>query len=226
MLDPSFGGFQVEKQFLINTPIVNVIIDELLWNPYDVKGVMHENIIKGFEDYAKAFMRYVDEEGGDRSRVIIKNAVKFYLAIDYLCVGCSFRQSAWTVHSVKKRTGLAAAGLRKDVTVNSQLVCPLCVCYKLEEEFWAFGDYLDVFDYSWYDMIDISTSYLNIHIRLLFNYSGIVNLHLLAVPIYKQHTAEVVIETTAKILDALCSDWRAVSYYYWNLDRWWERNDG
>lgn len=57
---------------------------------------------------------------------------------------------------------------------------------------------------------DISASYLFIRIRLHLNRSGIVNLQLLVVPIYERHTAEVISEVTAKLLNALYSDWRAV----------------
>ena len=39
------------------------------------------------------------------------------------------------------------------------------------------------------------------------NRHGIVNVHLLSVPVYERHTAAVIFYTAAKALDVLCPSW-------------------
>lgn len=202
-----FGGSQVEKQFLINAPIVNTIIGEMLWDPDDVEGVTYENMMKGFEDFADSSEQLADGEGGDRFRVVIKNPVQFNLAIDYLRVGCSFRQASRIMHAVKERTGLAAVGACSDATISkyARYACAINL-QKISEvlaDAWTFAIALDMSTH-------MSTSYLDIRIRLHLNRSGILNWHILAVPIYERHTAEAIFEALVKLLDVLCPDWRAV----------------
>ena len=54
----------------------------------------------------------------------------------------------------------------------------------------------------------MSTSYLNICIRLHLNMHGITNLHLLAIPVYERRTTAVIFTTTEKTLDILCLSWK------------------
>ena len=56
----------------------------------------------------------------------------------------------------------------------------------------------------------ISTSYLDIRIRLYLDHTGIINLHGLAIPVFDRHTGLVIFETASKALDALCESWRDV----------------
>ena len=57
----------------------------------------------------------------------------------------------------------------------------------------------------------MSTSYLYIHIRLQLNRQGIINLHLLSVPVYERHTAVVIFDTAAKALSVLCLLWKDIT---------------
>ena len=50
--------------------------------------------------------------------------------------------------------------------------------------------------------------YLDIHTHMHLNRNSIVNVHLLAVPVYKSHTAAVIFDTAAKALDILCTLWK------------------
>jgi len=54
----------------------------------------------------------------------------------------------------------------------------------------------------------MSTSYLDIRIRLHLENAGIVNLHLLAIPAFDRHTGQVTFEVASKALDVLCESWR------------------
>ena len=54
----------------------------------------------------------------------------------------------------------------------------------------------------------MSTSYLDIHIRMHLNRHIIFNVQLLAVPVYVRHTAAVILDTAPKALDFLCPSWK------------------
>ena len=53
----------------------------------------------------------------------------------------------------------------------------------------------------------MSTSYFGVRVRLRLNRHGIINVHILAVPVHERHTAEVIFDTAARALDALCPSW-------------------
>ena len=46
----------------------------------------------------------------------------------------------------------------------------------------------------------IGTSYLDIRIRLHLENAGIINLHLLAIPVYDRHTGQVIFEVASKAM--------------------------
>ena len=46
-----FCARKVTKQFLINAPIVNVIIGGMLWDPEDTNGGTHTGMMSSFEDF-------------------------------------------------------------------------------------------------------------------------------------------------------------------------------
>ena len=79
-----YGVKQVQQRYLINAPIVEVIIGEMLWDPEDIDGFTHKNMMSSFKE----------GEGCDRFCIEINNPVQFSLAIEYLQAGLSFRQAA------------------------------------------------------------------------------------------------------------------------------------
>ena len=126
-----FGTKQIEKIFLINAPIVDVIIGEMLWDPDCIDVQTHANMmacfddvadtteaIPGGQDVADTTEALPDGQGLDRYRVVIKNTLQFYLGIDYLRVGLSFRQAARVLLSTKERSGLASIGSCTDMTIS------------------------------------------------------------------------------------------------------------
>ena len=56
----------------------------------------------------------------------------------------------------------------------------------------------------------MSTPYLNICIHLHLNRNGIFNVHILAVSVYKRHTAAVIFDTAANDIDVLCPWWKDI----------------
>jgi len=113
-----YGAKQVKQRYLINAPIVKVIIGELLWDPDDIDGSTHKNMMSSFIDYVdESEVMEEGEEGGDRFCIEINNPVQFSLAIEYLQAGLSFRQAARVMIGTKERTGLAAIGSCSDYTI-------------------------------------------------------------------------------------------------------------
>lgn len=202
-----FGPKQTTRRFLINAPIVNVIIGDMLWNPDDIDGDTHARMMAAFEDVADESELLEAGEGVDRRCVLIKNSLQFSLAIDYLRAGCSFKQAARIMLATKERTGLAAVGSCSDSTIskyarfacaiNMQKISELLACV------WTFSVALDMSTH-------MSSSYLDIRIRLHHSKSGIINLHLLAIPVFERHTAEVIFETADKALTVLCPSWKDI----------------
>lgn len=97
-----YGTKQVEKIFLINAPIVNVIVEEMLCNPDDIEGKAHANMMACFEDVADYTEDLSGGEGLDRYRVVIKNQLRFFLGVDYLRVRLSFHQASRVLLTTKE----------------------------------------------------------------------------------------------------------------------------
>ena len=116
-LHHDYGGKQVTQRYLINAPIVNVIIGEMLWDPEDIDGSTHTNTMSSFKDYVDESEEVEEGEGADRFCIEINNPVQFSLAIEYLPAGLSFRQAARVMMGTKERTGLATIGSCSDYTI-------------------------------------------------------------------------------------------------------------
>jgi hypothetical protein len=202
-----FGTKQVAQRIRINAAIVNVIIGELLWDPEDIDGETHSRMMRSFEDFAGDTEELQEGEGVDRFCIVIKNPVQFSLTVDYLSVGCSFRQAARIMISTKERTGLAAIGTCSDLTVAkyARYACAINLqkISELLDSAWTFAVALDMSTH-------MSTSYLDIRIRLHLNGPGIINMHLLAIPIFERHTGLVMFQTASRALDVLCPTWRDI----------------
>ena len=116
-------------------------------------------------------------------------------------MGVHFRQASRVLQHTKEHNGVASIGACIDSTISkyARVSCAINlqkVCNLLEEA-WTFLVALDMSTH-------LSTSYLYIRICLHLNKNGIVNVHLLAVPVYKRHTTAVIFDTSAKALDVLC----------------------
>jgi hypothetical protein len=138
---------------------------------------------------------------------LIRNPVQFYLSIDYISVGCSFRQTARLLHSTKERTGLAAIGCCTDATVAKyvRFICAinLQIISEMLSKCWTFSVALDMSTH-------MSTSYLDLRLRVHDNRKGIVNVHFLSIPVYERRTGEVIFDTCSKALNILCPSWRDI----------------
>lgn len=85
---------KVAKHFLLDAPIVNVIIGDMLWDPEDIDGYTHAKMLSSFQYLAGAAEDQHTEEEDDRLYIFINNPIQFTLAIYYIHARCSFRQAA------------------------------------------------------------------------------------------------------------------------------------
>ena len=112
--------------------------------------------------------------------MVIKNKLQWYLEIDYLSLGLSFRQAARVLQPTKGHSGLDGIGASSELTIPKYLriACTINLqkVYDLIEEAWTFLVALDMSTH-------MSTLYLDIRIRLHLNRNGILNVHLLTVPV-------------------------------------------
>lgn len=200
-----FGTKQIEKNFVINAPIVDVIIGDMLWDPEDIECETRSKMMLCFTEFVDNSKKLPDGQGVSRYRVSIKNMLQFSLGVDFLSVGLSFRQAARVLLQTKERSGLASIGSCSESTISkyARIACAVNLqkIYDLLDKAWTFSIALDMSTH-------MSTSYLDIRIRLHLNKHGILNVHILAVPVYERHTAEVIFDTSSKALDALCPSWR------------------
>ena len=77
-----YGGKQGTQRYLIDAPIVNVIIGEMLWDPEDIDGSTHTNMMSSFKDHVDESEEVEEGEGADRFCIAINNPVQFSLAIE------------------------------------------------------------------------------------------------------------------------------------------------
>ena len=85
-----FGAQQVCQWFLVNVTVVNVIIEDMLWDSEDIDGETHAKMMHPFKDFADVVKGLEEGKGVDRYCIVIKNLVQFSLAIGYLKASCSF----------------------------------------------------------------------------------------------------------------------------------------
>ena len=179
----------------------------MLWDPEDIDGSTHTNMMSSFKHYVNE-TNYVEEgEEADQFCIQINNHVQFSLAMEYIQAGLSFRQAAYVMKGTKERTDLAAIGSCSDCTIAKYTwyICAICL-QKISELIklaWTFSIALDMSTH-------MSTSYLDIRVRLHLNHTGIINLHLLALPAFDKHTGLVMFEIASKALDTLCTEWRDI----------------
>ena len=54
----------------------------------------------------------------------------------------------------------------------------------------------------------MSTSYLYVHTQLHLDMHDIINVHVLAIPVYDQHTVNLILDATKKSLDNMYPAWK------------------
>jgi hypothetical protein len=141
--------------------------------------------------------------------VTIKDCFRFDLAMDYVGIGLSFRQTAASIQKAKDRTKTTKLIGLNDCIINSTRTSWSLVAVVLQqialildnESVWAMslaGDGSTHRGQSFFDL------------RLRICYRGdLVNLHLVALPMFERHSAMNIFNLIAKFMDALYSKWHS-----------------
>ena len=196
-----FGGRQAPLVEDIDAPIVDILIAEMLFDADTEETTIH-HALKPFE------MPEVVEDDGSVKKwftVTLKNPLQFHCSIDYLAVGCSFRQSAEIFMATKERTGMASMGsLHQGVVAKYAQICCAINFMRLkmilEEKCWTFSVALDMSNH-------LSTGYLDIRVRI-YVHGKIENFHVVSLPIHGVHTGAVMFDAFQRFFDVLCPSWK------------------
>ncbi len=211
--------------FMINASIVNTIIgdmffrdDEVVVNSDDaddddVVGTATRKAAKKLKDKTNAMKLFIlnevneDEDDSHSYTITIKNIMRFNLAMDHIGSRMSFQQTASAIQHAKERTKMAKLAGITDLMVGQYV--HILVSSTLQQ----IADCLD--DESVWAMLlagDGSThrghSFFDLRIRIYFH-GQLLNLHLVAIPMFDRHTTGNIFNMLVKFLDAMYDKWRA-----------------
>ncbi|CAK4110205.1 unnamed protein product [Aphanomyces euteiches] len=155
------------------------------------------------------FMRLftLDEDGEDvEYTAIIKNVMRFRLAVDHVSSGMSFRQAAAAIEHAKVRTKTAKLCGCNDHMIGQYVRVLVAVCLQkfstilARPDVWAFSI---AFDGSTHR----GTSFFDVRLRVCVD--GVLqNFHLVALPMFERYTSNNYVALIVKLLDALYVHWR------------------
>jgi len=132
--------------------------------------------------------------------------MRFKLAMDHVSIGMSFRQAAAAIQGARDHTKTATLSDMNDLIIGQYV--RVLVSGNLQDISDLMGD-LSVWAFSL--AFDSSThfeqSFFDLRIRICFK-GRLCNLHLVGLPLFDRHTAEILYNLLCKFLDALYPDWR------------------
>jgi hypothetical protein len=218
-LDHHFDHDKDTYEFFLSTEIMEVIIGDLFFcddeqlediddddeqNPADAA---RKKFVKKQNEKKNAMKLFCNKDDALVYTVTIKDCLRFDLAMDYVGIGLSFRQMAAAIQKAKDRTKTAKlVGLNDCIVGQYTRVLVVVTLQQIafildDESVWAMslaGDGSTHRDQSFFDL------------RLRVCYHGdLVNLHLVALPMFQQHSAMNIFNLIAKFMDALYSKWRS-----------------
>ena len=155
---------------------------------------------------ANAMKLFRLDEGGANYTVLIKNSLRFWLAIDHISVGLSFRQTAAVIEQHRVRTKnpklvglndhMVSQFARILVGANLQMISDILS-----------APHVFAFSIAGDGSTHFESAYFDIRIRVGVN-GFLYNLHLVIVPFFGRHTALNICQLIVKILDVLFPMWR------------------
>jgi hypothetical protein len=146
----------------------------------------------------------VQEDG--TYRVTVKNVMRFTLALEYVSIGMSFRQTAAAIEHAKIRIKTAKLSGINDPMVG-QLIRVL-VAISLQkltrihtlDDVWAFSLAFD-------GSTRRGSSFFDVRTRFCWR-GFLYNLHLIALPIFERHTSNNITNLLIQLWDSLFPSWR------------------
>ncbi|KAH6588004.1 hypothetical protein BASA61_006153 [Batrachochytrium salamandrivorans] len=174
--------------------IIEVIIEQMLWDPEDIDGLTFDNAMRIFT---------LDEPSGDYM-VTIKTPMAYNLAVKHVGIGISMKQTALALQATKEEANVAKFGamnqskiatfVRVQCAANFQIIANV-LC-----RVWAFALALDASTCQ-------GTSYVDVRVRFVWQ-RQLYNLHVVSVPFFGSHTGEAQFEMIYKLFDVLSPNWK------------------
>ncbi|KAH9256198.1 hypothetical protein BASA81_005701 [Batrachochytrium salamandrivorans] len=174
--------------------IIEVIIEQMLWDPEDIDGLTFDNAMRIFT---------LDEPSGDYM-VTIKTPMAYNLAVKHVGIGISMKQTALALQATKEEANVAKFGamnqskiatfVRVQCAANFQIIANV-LC-----RVWVFALALDASTCQ-------GTSYVDVRVRFVWQ-RQLYNLHVVSVPFFGSHTGEAQFEMIYKLFDVLSPNWK------------------
>jgi hypothetical protein len=173
----------------------------------DLASVIAKKVARKAKEKTNALKLFVKNENDpDWYQVVIPNPMRFELAMDHVSIGMSFRQVAAAIQHTRDHTKTATLSGMNDLIVGQYV--RVLVGGNLQDISDLMGD-LSVWAFSL--AFDSSThfeqSFFDLRIQICFK-GRLCNLHLVGLPLFDRHTAEILYNLLCKFLDALYPDWR------------------
>jgi hypothetical protein len=189
----AFGKSADSLVFKVNPSIVEEIIGDMFFHPDDHGGISQQRALQ-------LFTRQTPE---NEFTITIKKPTEFYIAVDFISHGLSFRQVENAFESLRKRRKLISPMYREKISNVARIVCAVNL-QRLSSllnnpSMWAFSLASDGSTH-W------GQSYLDNRIRFYFN-GTLYNVHLLAIPMFERHTADNIVKLISQLLDIICPTW-------------------
>jgi hypothetical protein len=149
--------------------------------------------------------RLKDENGETSCTVAIRKNKQFALTRRVIRAGVSFRATSRILKDIADVTGVsvASAGLscaKVSIYVKVAIAFGVQAIADAMRETWGYSA-------AFYCATYHSTTYMDIRVRLFRN-DAIVNLHLLALPMFERHSGEYIFDLFNRLLSVLDPNWR------------------
>ena len=194
-------------RLFISAKIIEDVIADLLFHPDDIEGVTQKCAMALFQKIEDCGEDGVDNVTGhqDDYALVVKTRCCIDLCIRFVACGASFRMVSCLMDCTKVESGMSVFGGCSDV-VASNYTCIVCapslqILSDIMQQTWAFTPAFDGTTHQ-------GMSYLDVQTRFHIN-GSLLNFHLMAIPLFEQHTEENMFVVLEKLLDAVFNPtWR------------------
>ena len=185
-------------RILVNAPIIETVVGDLLFHPDDVDGMTCERALSLFKKLEEPSGS--DEVGQhDMYEFLMKMRCWFRFCIKFVSYGASFRMLSRLVDCTQVESSMVVYVGCSDVVASSytRAVCAdsMQIFLDVMREVWDFA--IEVYGSTRQGM-----SYLYVCVR--FHWKGeLLKFHLMPIPLYERHTGENMFEVLKQFLDAV-----------------------
>ncbi|CAK9234576.1 unnamed protein product [Sphagnum troendelagicum] len=177
---------------------------QMLSNPTDAA---RKQLIKKKNEKKNAIKLFCKEEEVSVYTTTIKDVVRFDLAMDFVSIGLSFRQTTEAMQKAKTRTKTTKlSGLNDSIAGQYTRVLVAVALQQIvvildHESVWAMSLAGDGSTHR-------GQSFFDLRVRACYR-GELMNLHLAAIPMFDRHSAVHIFNLIVKFMDALYNKWRA-----------------